>query len=155
MALEFRTVAPAEMASLVRTTEVAFGTSGDGPVARAWEKALELDDEADESVLHVIHRDADGDPDGYAIYYCRYGSWEGALPTTRAQASLAAVDAGARIALWRFLFDLDLVERVRTNCAPIDDPVRWVLDDPRRLRTVQVVDDLWLRIMDVPGGVEF
>lgn len=127
---------------------VAGGVSVSRP---QWEAFLvDLEEEADEGVFHVVHRDADGVPDGYAIYFYEYGNWAGSLSTTRAKVRLGAVDAGARLALWRFLFDLDLVERVSTTWAPVDDPVRWVLDDPRRLRTTQVVDDLWLRILDVP-----
>lgn len=122
--------------------------------AAMWKGILaQLDEEADQAVFHAIHHDADSTPDGYALYSHSHVNSAGALPTTRVNFLLDAVDAGARIALWRFLLDIDLIDRVSTARAPVDDPVRWVLEDPRQLRTTQIVDDLWLRILDIPAAL--
>ena len=62
--------------------------------------------------------------------------------------------ADVEAALWRFLCDIDLVERVECWNRPLDDPLRWRLAEPRRLRTTAISDWLWLRVLDVPGALE-
>ena len=37
---------------------------------------------------------------------------------------------------------------------PDDEPVRWRLADPRRLRITEVGDQLWLRLLDLRGALE-
>jgi predicted acetyltransferase len=56
-------------------------------------------------------------------------------------------------ALWRFVLDLDLVGEVTVARAPVDEPVRWRLADPRRLRTVAVEDRLYVRILDTAAAL--
>jgi len=36
---------------------------------------------------------------------------------------------------------------------PVDDPLRWQLAEPRRLRTTRHADHLWVRILDVPRAL--
>ena len=60
----------------------------------------------------------------------------------------------ARAALWRYCLDVDLVASVQFGNAPVDDPVRWMLADPRRLRVTVASDWLWVRILDVPAALE-
>jgi predicted acetyltransferase len=57
-------------------------------------------------------------------------------------------------ALWRFVFDLDLIGPVIAKCRPVDEPLRWRLADPRQLQATRVDDFLWLRILDVPAALE-
>jgi predicted acetyltransferase len=57
-------------------------------------------------------------------------------------------------ALWRFVFDLDLVGEVRARRRPVDEPLRWRLADPRQLKVDVVRDRLYLRILDVPVALE-
>ena len=59
----------------------------------------------------------------------------------------------AEAALWRYLFDMDLAGTVKLTGRPVDDPVRWRLADPRRLRVTDVGDHLWVRLLDVPGAL--
>ena len=37
---------------------------------------------------------------------------------------------------------------------PVDDPVRWRLPDPRRMRVREVRDLLWVRVVDVAAALE-
>ncbi len=60
-----------------------------------------------------------------------------------------AVDADAEAAMWSFLFGIDLVGTITAGERPVDDPLRWRLPDPRRLRVRQVRDHLWVRVLDV------
>lgn len=57
-------------------------------------------------------------------------------------------------ALWQFVFDIDLTDEVRAARRPVDEPLRWRLADPRQLRTTEVEDRLYLRILDVAGAFE-
>jgi predicted acetyltransferase len=61
-----------------------------------------------------------------------------------------AVEAG----LWQFVFDIDLVGEVSARRRPLDDPLGWRLADPRRLRVTDVIDWLYLRILDVPAALQ-
>jgi predicted acetyltransferase len=56
-------------------------------------------------------------------------------------------------ALWRFVFDLDLVGEVRAKRRPLDEPLRWRLADPRQLKVDVVRDRLYLRVLDVPAAL--
>jgi predicted acetyltransferase len=60
------------------------------------------------------------------------------------------VEAG----LWRFVFDLDLVGQVNYRRGAVDEPIRWRLSDPRQLRTVNVEDRLYVRILDTATAFE-
>jgi predicted acetyltransferase len=56
-------------------------------------------------------------------------------------------------ALWRYLFDMDLAGTIKLWGRPVDDPIRWRLADPRRLRVTDVGDHLWVRLLDLPGAL--
>ncbi|GAB2633557.1 enhanced intracellular survival protein Eis [Prescottella soli] len=88
-------------------------------------------------------------PDGYAMFR-RRGDDD---TRTAVVEELVAVTDGARAALWRALCGLDLMAHVEAT-VQVDDPLRLMLTDSRLLRTSRVVDDLWLRIMDVPAALE-
>jgi predicted acetyltransferase len=64
-----------------------------------------------------------------------------------------AATAEAHVALWRALIGLDLVETIIAPSHP-DDPLPYLLDDPRLVRTTASEDGLWLRIMDVAATLQ-
>ena len=66
---------------------------------------------------------------------------------------LVADDANVYAASWRYLLDIDLAGSVTAWGRPIDEPARWLLKDPRRLRTTIQGDFLWTRIVDVPAAL--
>jgi predicted acetyltransferase len=57
-------------------------------------------------------------------------------------------------ALASFLLGIDLALTLRMDHRPPDEPLRHLLADPRRLRATRVVDDLWLRPLDVRAALE-
>lgn len=77
--------------------------------------------------------------------YARYRTNEGTVTIQE----LMAVSQDAVAALWRFCFDTDLVNRAEAERRPVDDPLPWMLADPRRLHR-STRDGLWLRLVDVP-----
>jgi predicted acetyltransferase len=66
---------------------------------------------------------------------------------------LEAADAAVEADLWRHLLSIDLVGPVRMPERPVDDVLVWLLDNPRMLRTTAEVDDLWVRLVDVPAAL--
>ncbi|WP_435743938.1 GNAT family N-acetyltransferase [Microbacterium sp. PMB16] len=52
-------------------------------------------------------------------------------------------------ALWRFALQHDLVDEVTADLRPLDDPLPWLVSDPRGVTQV-VHDHGWLRILDLP-----
>ena len=51
------------------------------------------------------------------------------------------------------MFDMDLAGTIRLSGRPVDEPVRWRLADPRRLRVTDLGDHLWVRLLDLPGAL--
>ena len=87
----------------------------------------------------------DGRIDGYAIYRSN-------RPTIVVTELITATREAAA-ALWRFCFDLDLMSVTEAVKRPLDDPLPFMLMDPRRLqRTVR--DGVWLRVVDARAALE-
>jgi predicted acetyltransferase len=103
--------------------------------------------------FYAVHESSRGEPDGYTSY--RYHSaWPDGLPSSRvAVGEVIALTSDVHAALWRFLLDLDLIGSVTCQMYPMDDPLRWLLADPRQLRTTAFGDHVWVRIIDVPGAL--
>ncbi|MCU1453106.1 MAG: hypothetical protein JWN46_1252 [Acidimicrobiales bacterium] len=98
----------------------------------------------------LIHEGADGQPDGFATYRIR-DSYVDLIPRSTAIVDdLLGVDAEVEAALWRFILDLDLIQKVECARRPVDESIRWRLAEPRRLRTKPMLDWVWVRILDVP-----
>ncbi len=94
----------------------------------------------------------DGDVAGYALYRHapRYedGVAEGELEVMEA----IAVSRSATRELWRYLFSIDLVRRVKASLLPVDHPLLLLTDEPARLHA-RVGDGLWLRLVDVAAAL--
>ncbi len=60
---------------------------------------------------------------------------------------IAATDA-AHAALWQFILNMDLIEDVLYGTMPLDDPLWWMLEDPRHLKRTPY-DAIWLRLLDI------
>ena len=54
----------------------------------------------------------------------------------------------AENAIWRFLFEIDWLARVKAHYLPLDHPLLLSLADPRRLNLL-VREGLWVRLIDV------
>jgi predicted acetyltransferase len=100
------------------------------------------------SLRYFVVFELDGVPEGYATYRVR-DKWEDGL----AQGKVLVVEAiGTSLVatreVWRYLFGIDLRERV--ECMFLDPSLTLYLGvvDPRRLR-VKLSDGLWLRFVDL------
>jgi predicted acetyltransferase len=133
-----------------RARRLRPGEINRGPQWWDWEfKDPEKDREGGKARFYAVHESDSGEPDGYASY--RYHSaWPSGVPDSRvAIGDIVALAPDVRAGLWRYLLDLDLVGEVGWNQCPLDDPLRWLLADPRQLHTTAVHDHIWLRIIDV------
>ncbi len=97
----------------------------------------------------VVAEDDSG-PRAYAVFTSAErwdedaGLPRGVLEVTEAIAS----DPAATAALWDNLLGRDLVSEFHARMRPVDDPLLYLLADPRRVRSV-VSDGLWVRLVDV------
>jgi predicted acetyltransferase len=112
-------------------------------------KDKEKEREGASARFYVVHESEPGEADGYVAYRIK-GDWPSGLPgaTLRIQ-DWAATSEAAYVNLWRQLLDVDLVAKVAAWKRPVDEPLRWLLADPRRLQTKALTDELWLRPVDV------
>lgn len=103
---------------------------------------------------YVVHERADGQPDGYASYRYYWRRNDGLTANSISIEEIYSTSPSVDAALWRYVLDVDLVEEVTAGMRPLDEPLRWRLEDPRRLRTTSISDGLWARIVDIPAALE-
>ena len=90
-----------------------------------------------------------GHADGYAVYRQR-ADWGSGVPKhTVTVEEVVAVTPEAHAALWRTLLELDLVERISRRRFPVDDPLAYLLSNPRAVQTTNLVDGIWVNVRDV------
>lgn len=93
------------------------------------------------------------DGGGYLTYRVQ-DNWDDGFPRhTLTVEDLVATTPEVRAGLWQYCFGVDLVGVVRAHAQPLDDPLRWGLVDPRRLRTTLVSDVLWVSVLDVEDAL--
>jgi predicted acetyltransferase len=96
--------------------------------------------------------ESEGRAEAYALYRV-HQEWSESMPGGYAHVLEAvATSPRATRAIWRFLFGIDLVARVKSWALPVDHPLLHMLTEPRRLR-MRVKDALWLRVVDVEGAL--
>jgi predicted acetyltransferase len=104
------------------------------------------------SARFFVVYELDGVPEGYATYRLR-DQWDDGVPN----GAVVVVEAlGASLVatreIWRYLFGIDLRERVEYGL--LDPALTLYLGvlDPRRLRT-RIMDGLWLRFVDLEAAL--
>jgi len=108
--------------------------------------------DGDSELFHVVCRH--GDDAGFASYRLKENWDDNIAQYTLRVNQLIAGNPVVRAALWRYCLDIDLVATIRFENIPLHEPVRWMLRDPRRLRTTTVADWLWVRLVDVARALE-
>jgi predicted acetyltransferase len=97
---------------------------------------------------YLVHRDRDGSIDGVASYRLPWSTRIEEAGTLVVEGLQAASDDAYR-AMWQLLLDFDLTRRVVAAPRPGDEPLRWMLDNPRAMRVTRQSDNLWIRLLDV------
>lgn len=55
--------------------------------------------------------------------------------------------------LFAYLIGIDVVGEILLEDRPVDEPIRWLLSDGRALRHTGTLDDLWIRLLDIPAAL--
>jgi predicted acetyltransferase len=110
-----------------------------------------------DDLVFAIHNRPDGaqsaayylcHPDGYAAYRIEQRWNDGHPAHVLDLIELAAVTPKAHLALWHTLLNIDLVGEIRTRAVPDDDPLPFLLDNQRALRTINSNDYIWTNVRD-------
>lgn len=134
-----RLARPGEIATWSHLWDRTFGLSTD-------DKALK------DRIRAVRYDDADGVAQGFALYTLEEHPRDYAKHTARVH-SLVTVTEDAYAGLWSYLLELDLTTTVAIALRSTDEPLRFSVSDFRSVRSVDVRDHLWLRILDVPTAL--
>jgi predicted acetyltransferase len=90
----------------------------------------------------------DGRPAAYALYRLHFSAQRG-MPSGFTNVIEAVGDSPeATREIWRFLLDIDWMDRVRATLLPLDHELFLLLREPRRL-TFNHRDGLWVRLVDL------
>jgi len=104
------------------------------------------------TTLRVTLHDSDSGPDGYVLWRAR-GEWGTGGPQGEVRvAETLATSWQAYLGLWRFLLGIDLTRSVTVRLTGPDEPLLWLVDEPRRLRVTQG-DGLFIRGVDLPAAL--
>jgi predicted acetyltransferase len=95
--------------------------------------------------------ETDGRVDGYVQYRVKH-RWDVVPRNVLQVEDLVAASPRAYADLWRFVLDVDLVERVTAWNRPSDEPLLHLVLEPRPLK-LSLRDALWLRLVDVEAAL--
>ncbi|RMB60137.1 GNAT family N-acetyltransferase [Tessaracoccus antarcticus] len=109
----------------------------------AWDRA---DEGPSRSLRAAVHFDADGVPDGFAIF--KHKGWESS-PVTAEVVQVCSPHPSVDRALWRCLASIDLVERLTYGSSHPGDPLPLALKDPWSVKVTGGDDAVWLRLLDL------
>jgi predicted acetyltransferase len=118
-----------------------------------WASLSDQPSGTDGPLWFVVHRDTDAIIDAMANYRLPWSVDESMAGTLVVEAFEATTPAGYS-AIWRLLTDFDLTRRVVAAGRPFDEPLRWMLRNPRALRVTRSSDNLWIRILDVAAALQ-
>ena len=93
--------------------------------------------------------------DGYVLYRADHEAnvFQGERVNITVE-ELRGISPEVEAGLWRFVLDLDLIGQVSFKRRAVDEPVRWRLADSRQLRTTNIEDRLYVRILDPAAAFE-
>ena len=99
----------------------------------------------------VAHYDESGTIDAYALWR-PLRRWSDGGPASEVRViEHVAANPQAYLALWAYLWSIDLTKTVHIHFAAVDEPLVHAVSDPERLNA-RVGDGLWVRVLDVPAA---
>ncbi|BDB39755.1 MULTISPECIES: GNAT family N-acetyltransferase [Mycobacterium] len=127
------------------------GTVDRSPV---WWRSLRLRHQAAPGPAYVAVHGEPGAESGFARYRpINTERWFVSDQRTIVVEDFFAPTADAYLGLLRFLFGLDLIDRVVFWMLPLDDPLPLLLLDRRAAKVTAVYDETWLRVVDVRAAL--
>ena len=100
-----------------------------------------------------IQYEEDGKALGYARYRVKEDWLNGSAASTLTVTEFMASTDAAYSALWQHIFGVDLIATICADWRPVDEPLQYMLSDPRRLQH-RATDSLWVRMVDIPRALE-
>lgn len=132
----------------VRTQRVGELT----PLTGHWDGLSDTPDGTNGPLRYLLHRDAVGSVDGIAHFRLPWSRTEEGAGTLIVEA-LESTNPAAYRAMWNLLLDFDLTKTVVAAGRPREEPLRWMLTNPRAMRVTRQSDNLWARLLDVPKAL--
>jgi predicted acetyltransferase len=87
--------------------------------------------------------------DGYATYRTE-PHWNDGHPSHTLQVvEMATLTPEAHAALWQTLLSIDLVGEIKSRALSMDDPLPYLLENQRVLRTTDLNDGVWVNVRDI------
>lgn len=123
-----------------------------GPRPGRWDGLSDEPDGTNGPLRHLVHRDRHGTVDGIAGFRLPWSPTREHAGTLVVE-TLEATNPVAYRALWGLLIDFDLTRTVVAAGRPRDEPLRWMLTNPRAMRITRQADNLWARLLDVPRAL--
>lgn len=120
------------------------------PSPGRWDGLSDGADDTNGPLRFLVHRDQHGDVDGIANFRLPWSPTAANAGRLVVEA-LEATNPVAYRALWSVLVDFDLTRTIVAPGRPRDEPLRWMLANPRAMRITRQSDNLWARLLDVPS----
>ncbi|WP_189825054.1 GNAT family N-acetyltransferase [Streptomyces finlayi] len=117
-----------------------------------WDGLSDEPDGTNGPLRYLVHRDRTGEIDGIAHFRLPWSTTVAGAGTLVVEA-LEAADPAAYRALWSLLIDFDLTKKIVAHTRPRDEPLQWLLTNPRAMRITRQTDNLWARLLDVPAAL--
>jgi predicted acetyltransferase len=135
---------------------VAAETPGMFTRTREWWEARTLADEEwrrrGEGEMNRAVLELDGELQAYALYRVRLQFDLGTSTGYTRVIEAVGATPPATAEIWRFLFDVDWMDRIKAGRLPVDHPLFLLLAEPRRL-AYRMGDGLWVRLVDVGAAL--
>jgi predicted acetyltransferase len=141
---------PPVYARVAAETPGMFARSREWWEARALHDSEDRRDGAGEMVRVVLEREGEGV--AYAIYRLKMDFEAGSSTGEVRVIEAMGVSPEATAGIWRYLLDVDWMDRVQAELLPVDHPLFLLLEHSRRMR-FRVADSLWLRLVDVGAAL--
>ncbi len=127
-----------------------------GRTERWWDQVLqqvEVPGATPAQGYQALYRSPSGEIEGY-VRYTATSDWDLMRPKgTLSVAELVAATPEARLRLWRYCCEVDLITTVQAGDRSVDEPLVWLLHDGRSLRQTGRFDFVWVRVLDVAGAL--
>ncbi|MGW4436821.1 GNAT family N-acetyltransferase [Streptomyces sp. NPDC004596] len=155
--VRLRYAQPAEVLAECEAVYAALVPRRPGMLARlpGWERTGLVDPPGDRdgaSALQCVVAERDGAVTGYARFRTKLGWGTSGHDGTVTLEDLAALDPATDAALWRFLFDIDLMTTLTVRNRPVDDAWQYLVSDIRRCRP-RFRDSCYVRLVDVGAAL--
>jgi predicted acetyltransferase len=143
-------VIPPVWARVAAETPGMFARTREWWEARALHDSESRRDGAGEMMRVVLERG--GQALAYALYRVKMDFESGSSTGEVRVLEAMGVSAEATAGIWRFLLDVDWLDRLQAELLPVDHPLFLLLEQPRRLR-FRLSDSLWVRLVDVGAAL--